>query len=238
MCKVTIHQPQYLPWPAYFDKILQSDIFVILDNVQFQKNGLQNRNQIKNHQGKMWLTLPVKHSFGQLINEVEIDKAKSKIKHLRTLKANYMKSLYFSEVYEMIASILHKDNNMLSYTSIEIIKKMLSYLGYRGEIILSSDFAVTSKGSDLVLELCKTVEAKQYLSGLGGLGYLIREDFDHAGIEVKFQQFILPKYKQCFPKIDFIPDLSILDMLFNEGMESRCIMHSGRQPYLNWGDLD
>ena len=72
MRKVSIHQPQYIPWPAYFDKIFQSNVFVFLDDVQFQKNGLQNRNQIKTPQGKTWLTLPINHSFGQLINEVNI----------------------------------------------------------------------------------------------------------------------------------------------------------------------
>ena len=238
MRKVTIHQPQYIPWPAYFDKILQSDIFVFLDDVQFQKNGLQNRNQVKTPQGKAWLTLPIKHSFGQLINKVEIDSTKSKIKLLRSLQMNYANAPYFSEVYEIVSSILDGENNLISCISIELIKKILSYLGYKGEIVLSSDFAIKSKGNDLVLDLCLAVEAEQYLSGLGGRGYLVQEDFEQAGIEVKFQQFHLPKYKQCFPKVNFISDLSILDLLFNEGKEARYIMQSGEQPYLGWDELN
>ena len=234
MRKVTIHQPQYIPWPAYFDKILQSDVFVLLDDVQFQKNGLQNRNQIKTPQGKAWLTLPIKHSFGQLINEVEIANTKSKIKHSRSLQMNYTNTPYFSEVYEMVSSVLNEENNLLSCVSIELIKKTLSYLGYKGEIILSSDFAIKSKGSDLILDLCMAVEAEQYLSGLGGRGYLVQDDFERASIEVKFQQFHLPEYKQCFPKVEFIPDLSILDLLFNEGVGSINVMKSGMQSYLNW----
>ena len=238
MRKVTIHQPQYIPWPAYFDKILQSDIFVLLDDVQFQKNGLQNRNQIKTPQGKTWLTLPIKHSFGQLINKVEIDNTKSKIKHLRSLKMNYANAPYFSEVYEMVSSVMDEESDFISYISIELIKKILVYLGYKGKIILSSDFTIKSTGSDLVLDLCKAVGAEQYLSGSGGVAYLVREDFEQAGIEVKFQQFYLPKYKQCFPKVDFISDLSILDLLFNKGVEARYIMQLGKQSYLDWDELN
>ena len=238
MRKVTIHQPQYIPWPAYFDKILQSDIFVFLDDVQFQKNGLQNRNQIKTPQGKAWLTLPIKHSFGQLINEVEIGNTKSKIKHLRSLQMNYANTPYFSEVYEIVSSILNEENNLISCVSIELIKKILSYLGYKGEIVLSSDFAIKSKSSDLILDLCIAVEAEQYLSGLGGRGYLVQDDFEQAGIEVKFQQFHLPEYKQCFPKVDFISGLSILDLLFNKGKEARYIMQLGEQLYLGWDELN
>ena len=234
MHKVTMHQPQYIPWPAYFDKILQSDIFVFLDDVQFQKNGLQNRNQIKTPQGKMWLTLPIKHSFGQLINKVEIDSTKSKIKHLNSLQMNYSKAPCYSDVYEIVSSVLDDQNNLISSISIELIKKILSYLEYEGEIVLSSDFAIKSKSSDLILDLCLALEAEQYLSGSGGQGYLVQEDFEQAGIEVKFQQFHLPEYKQCFPKVGFISDLSILDLLFNEGKNARYIMQLGGQPYLDW----
>ena len=234
MRKVSIHQPQYIPWPAYFDKIFQSNVFVFLDDVQFQKNGLQNRNQIKTPQGKKWLTLPINHSFGQLINEVNIDSTKSKIKHLRSLKMNYASAPYFSEVYEIVSSILEKKDNSISSISVELIKKILHYLEYKGEIFLSSDFAINSKGSNLIIDLCKAVEAEQYLSGLGGRNYLVKKDFDQAGIEVKFQKFHLPEYKQCFPKTGFIADLSILDLLFNKGKETRYIMKLGEQLYSGW----
>jgi len=238
MRKVSIHQPQYIPWPAYFDKILQSDIFVILDDVQFQKNGLQNRNQIKTPQGKAWLTLPVKHSFGQQINKVEIDNTKSKIKHLNSLKMNYSKASCFSDLYGIVSSVLDQQNNLISSISIELIKKILSYLDYKGEIVLSSDFAIKSKNSDLILDLCLAVDAEQYLSGSGGQDYLVKKDFEQAGIKVKFQQFHLPKYKQCFPKVGYISDLSILDLLFNEGKNARYIMQLAEQSYLDWDKLE
>lgn len=237
MQKVAIHQPQYMPWPAYFDKILQSDAFIFLDNVQFQKNGLQNRNEIKTPQGKAWLTLPIKHSFGQAIKDVEIDTQKSKVKHLRSLKMNYAGADCFSEIFEIISPILEGDSNNLCEISIGIIKEILKYLDYKGEILYSSNFSVTSKANDLVLDLCRLVEAEEYLSGTGGLGYLVREDFDQAKIDVKFQKFQLSEYKQCFPKVDFIPDLSILDLLFNKGKDSKDMMSVGSKQYLSWDEI-
>ena len=234
---ISIHQPQYIPWPAYFDKILQSDIFVLLDNVQFQKNGLQNRNQIKTPQGRAWLTLPIKHSFGQLINKVEIDNKESKLKHLRSLKMNYARSPYFSEINKITSSVLEGDSNLISSISIELIKKILNYLGYKGEIILSSDLKVENTGSDMIIDICKILEAEQYLSGIGGKNYLIQEDFMRSGIDIKFQQFELLKYNQQFHKASYIADLSILDLLFNEGPEAKRIMQICKQPYLSWDEL-
>lgn len=237
MKKITIHQPQYIPWTAYFDKILNSDTFILLDNVQFQKNGLQNRNQIKTPQGKLWLTLPVNHSLGQLISDVVISDTKIKEKHLRSFTMNYSKSKYFGDIFEIVESSLGTGSNSLSDISIDLIKKILDYLGYNGEIILSSDLSVSTKASELILDICKTVGAGKYISGMGGLNYLMRKDFEAAGIEVIFQKFKLDEHKQCFPKIEFISDLSIIDLLFNVGSESRNLIDQSSSSYLNWDDL-
>lgn len=71
--KISIHQPQYLPWAGYINKIIKSDIFVFLDDVQYKKNEWQNRNRIKSATGEIWLTVPVHYEFGQKINEIKID---------------------------------------------------------------------------------------------------------------------------------------------------------------------
>jgi hypothetical protein len=231
MTTITIHQPQYMPWPAYFDKILRSDIFVLLDDVQFNKNGLQNRNKIKTSQGESWLTLPVKHSFGQKINEVEIDN-RFKEKHLRSIKMNYSKAQYFNETYSIVESVLNKNSNNLSQISTSIIKNILDYLEYDGEVVFSSSLFINSTGSDLVLDICKSLKADKYLSGLGALSYLEQRDFDRDNIEIEFQKFSLVEYSQCFSKIGFAPDLSIMDLLFNEGKNSIGIMQSGSCNFL------
>ena len=98
---VSIHQPQYIPWLPYFKKIDNSDIFILLDNVNFQKNGLQNRNQIKTNTGLHWLTVPIKHKLGQKIMDTTIDNNKSwGIKHWKTIKHNYQNASEFHEYKE------------------------------------------------------------------------------------------------------------------------------------------
>ena len=66
--KISIHQPQFLPWLSYFLKIEKSDKFIFLDDVSFHKNGLQNRNKIKNSNGDFWLTVPILHSRQKIID--------------------------------------------------------------------------------------------------------------------------------------------------------------------------
>ena len=95
---VSIHQPQYLPWLGYFDKIERSDAFVFLDNVQFKKNEWQNRNKVKTDQRWQWLTIPVIHKFGQKINEVKINNTvRWGKKHLTALLNHYSKAPFFKE---------------------------------------------------------------------------------------------------------------------------------------------
>ena len=228
MKRITIHQPQYIPWVPYFDKILRCDEFVFLDNVQFQKNGLQNRNQIKGPQGAQWLTIPVKHSFGQLICETQIANRKELNKHLKTLEMNYKKAPYFDEVFALISDSYKSTSGNLSDFCCEIIIKSLNYLGYEGQIVKNSGLSVEGKASDLVLNICKKCKADIYLSGQGGKDYLDLGEFEKAGIRVEFQKYQSQEYHQCFPQAGFYKDLSVMDLLFNEGQNSLTIIENGR----------
>ena len=214
---VAIHQPQYLPWIPYFDKILRSDFFILLDNVQFQKNGMQNRNQIKTPQGAVWLTVPIKHSFGQLISEVEISDVRSVVKHLKTVEMNYKKAPYYEQVFPMLASVVEKSPARLVNLNNELLFQLLKYLQYQGEIVLASDLDVEGEGSDLVLNICKEMKAKSYISGTGGKNYMNLTDFEKNRIQIVFQEFKEEEYPQMFEKIGFVKNLSIVDLLFNLG---------------------
>ncbi len=218
---ITIHQPQYLPWIPYFHKVLQSDIFVLLDDVQFQKNGVQNRNQIKTPQGVLWLTIPVKQSFGQRINEVDIANKNVFGKHKKTLELNYSKSPFYSEIMNLLTPIFDKDFGKLVEINNEIIIELLSYLEFRGEIILSSQLNINLEGSERILEICKSLGASMYISGSGGKDYLNLESFGEANIEVIFQDYKSFEYPQLYAQAGFVKDLSVIDLLFNVGKQSK-----------------
>lgn len=226
---VTIHQPQYLPWIPYFAKILAADEFILLDNVQFQKNGVQNRNQIKTPNGKMWLTVPVKHEFGQKIKDTMIANQQQICKHLKSIRINYQKSPYFDEVFFLLSEHLSEPVSNLSELNSKLIIAILNYLGYKGKIVYASAlYDGDAKGSQLILELCKAAKAEFYFSGHGGKNYMDIDKFKNNSINVLFHNYKVPMYHQLYPKLDFMGDLSIIDLMFNVGEESMNIIQQGQ----------
>jgi hypothetical protein len=216
---ISLHQPQYLPWISYFTKIEQSDLFIFLDSVDFQKNGLQNRNQIKTKQGREWLTVPVQQRLGQKINEVEIVRGSQwRRKHWEKIQHGYRKTNSFKTFEKEISLIFSHEWLELSKLNIYCIELMLELLEIDTPILKSSQMKASGQSSDLVLNLCKEVGASRYISGIGGKDYLKEGDFEDAGIEIIYQAPILPEvYPQPFPEVEFLSDLSVIDILFNCG---------------------
>ena len=214
-----IHQPQYLPWLPYFLKIQKSDLFVILDSVDFQKNGLQNRNQIKIDQGAHWLTVPIIHRHGQKILNTQIDNYSVwRRKHWLAIQNNYGKSPSYSKYKEDLQSIYERDWIGLCDLNIEIIKMMMGWMNIKTPIVRSSQLESEGSGSNLVLNLCLEVGATQYISGSGGKDYLDSEAFQNKGIDIIYQDNVLPKqYPQRFLNAGFINTLSAVDIIFNCG---------------------
>ncbi len=216
--KVAIHQPQYLPWCGYFNKIINCDVFVFLDDVQYKKNEWQNRNRIKNKNGTIWLTVPVHYRFGQKINEVYIDnKILWRKDHLKSIEYNYKKAKYFDDFFPVIENLLKKEYDLLVDVNIESIKIILSYLGIEKKIIKSSELKVEGEKTNRLINICKKLSADVYISGVGAKEYLVVEEFEKNGIKLIFQNYTTPNYPQLYG--DFIPNLSIIDMIFNIGKE-------------------
>jgi hypothetical protein len=216
---VSIHQPQYLPWIPYFTKIEQSDLFIILDSVDFQKNGLQNRSQIKTLQGPQWLTVPVQQRLGQKISEVGLVSGNYWArKHLEKIHHSYRKAHAFKTYEKEISAIYAHDWLELSELNTYCIKLMLGLLEIDTPTIRSSQMKAVGHSSDLILNLCKEAGATRYISGIGGKNYLKEVDFGNAGIEIIYKSPILPEiYPQPVQPLDFIGDLSAIDILFNCG---------------------
>ena len=219
---ISIHQPQYLPWDNFFKKIKKSDCFIFLDNVEFQKNGLQNRNQIKTSNGPIWLTVPIKQKLGQKISDVEIDNSKDwKKKHWKTISENYNKSKHFDNFKGNFQNIFLSNWNNLSELNIKIILEILMILNIKTKIYKASDLKVKGKSTELLVNLCKKINSKTYMSGEGGKNYLELEKFKEAGIQVIFEKNINQKpYKQNHDNVGFVQNLSIIDNLFNNGKEA------------------
>jgi hypothetical protein len=224
---VSIHQPQYFPWLPYFLKLGKSDVFILLDSVDFQKNGLQNRNQIKTAQGAQWLTVPVCQNLGQKILEVKIDnKVDWKKKHWLTIQQSYRKAKAFNCYAQGIEDVFSQDWTWLNDLNIHLFKLMKGWLGIDCQIKRSSEMRSRGKGSELILNLCLETGATQYASGTGGQNYLEEDSFLEAGVEIIYYEPELPtSYPQLHPQAGFLNSLSVLDMILNCGQDWRSYLN-------------
>lgn len=223
--KITIHQPNYHPYLGYFNKVLQSDVFIIYDTAQFVKDRFDNRNKIKSGDSWCWLTVPIKESDFKPIMEAKINNSIPWAKkHWKTIELNYKKTPYFNDYSDIFRKIYLKKYAYLSEISIEIIQAVLKILDYNGKIILSSklDFDKTLNSTETLISLTKLVGGDHYLSGASGKKYLNESLFAKNGLILSYHHFNHPKYNQ--PGKEFIPNLSIVDLLFNEGNKSRLIL--------------
>jgi hypothetical protein len=214
---VAIHQPEYLPWLGFFKKMMNVELFVFLDDVQFRKKGWQNRNRIRINDGTTLLSIPVHtHSYPK-INEVTIDNEKNwSIRHKKSILYNYARAPYFDEIKDFIESIFEKKFQYLVNLNTEIIKFIMNELEIKSKIVFSSELEISKKGSDRVLDICKAVGADHYITGTFWAESNLRvEEFKKSNIDVEFQKFQHPIYKQIHG--EFIPEMSIIDLLFNEG---------------------
>ena len=220
---ISIHQPQYLPWLPLLLKIEQSDLFIFLDNVDFQKNGLQNRNQIKSSQGLIWLTVPIYQKLGQKIIDVKIvsDKIWRK-KHWQTIQVCYRKAPYFKFYKEALEAIYVNEWSSLCNLNIEIMKMLMEFMDIKTPTIRSSQMKARGQASDLIHNLCLEVGATQYISGIGGKEYLNPSTFYNSGIDLVYKSYSLPKeYPQLFNQSGFFNSLSVIDIIFNCGQDWR-----------------
>lgn len=215
--KATIHQPEFLPWLGFFDRIKESDVFVILDDVGYQKNGFINRNKIKTKQGSEWMTVPVKdRSPNKKINEVLIDNEKPwRQKILSQLQEHYSHAPSFAKQYDVMEKTFKKSWEKITDLDTYLIKECLHFLGLKNEIKISSQMHLEGQGTERLVKICQALGADKYLSGPGGKEYMDLSLFEKAGIKVIFQEFSHPEYQQQFQSQGFLPGMSVIDFLFN-----------------------
>src|SRR3954453_23373705 len=188
---ISIHQPHYLPWLRYCDKISRSDLFILLDDVQYEKNGFQNRNKIKTAQGWAYLTIPVQRPTRREIREVEIDNRTGwRENHRRTLEMSYRKAPYFERYWPEWATLYEQEWTHLAALNRAMLVLLLRQLEISTQVVLSSDLPTQSCATERLAELCGAVGGDSYLSGRYAVeAYLDPAILTTAGIRLAFHEW-------------------------------------------------
>ncbi len=225
---IAIHQPNFIPYPGYFNKMMKADYFVYLDHVQYTSGGadaVTNRNKIKTAQGAFSLTVPVIKTSGPNICEIMIDYKQDWVgKMIKTIEMAYKKSPFYHEVSDWFFPILLHKIESLSELNIQCIEAVKQYLNIQIPSAVSSKMNLDPalQKDDLLIAITTQLNGTTYLSGKGGLKYMELEKYAEAKIKVVFNQFTPIEYPQLGK--EFIPNLSILDLLFNTGKNAMTLI--------------
>ncbi len=215
----SIHQPHFLPWLGYWNKVLASDVFLWLDSVQYRKNYFQNRTRILTRGGEpAWLTLPVHAPFGIAIDAVVVAEPRWRERVRRTVEQNYGKSPYFSRCWPPVADALEAATDRLTDVNYRTFQTVLELLGDPVRVVRVSELGpLPEDPTERLLEACRKVGANTYIAGRGGRNYLRCEVFEKSGIRVLWQEFDVANaaYPQGMPA--FVGGLSVVDCLFHVG---------------------
>jgi len=225
---VSVHQPQYLPWLGYFDKIDRADVFVLLDNVQYKKNEWENRNRIKTPQGPQWLTVPVLYKFPQLISEVGInDRERWQHRQRQALLSNYRKAPHWPLLEPFFAEIFSRSWETIAELNIHVVRELTTLLGITTPLHVASELPPFPDDPDeRLIAITGYFGGDAYLAGSGGHDYMDLGKYGDAGVEVIFQEYRHPVYPQLWG--DFEPFMSVVDLIYNRGLEALEIIRRGR----------
>ena len=220
MTRVVIHQPAFLPWTDYLLRIAWADFFVFLDSVQYTRRNYQNRNRIKSRHGAQWLTVPLRRApRNQVIAEMRIDNSRDwRTRHGNLIRESYRSTPHFGETCSLLEPVYAREWDRLTELNCDWTIRMATALGARTQFLRSSELKVEGKGSELILNLCLELGATCYISGSGGRSYLEAERFRRNGVEVVYVPPLELRYDQVHAEIGFIPQLSVIDYLFSEGI--------------------
>ncbi|MFC5703552.1 WbqC family protein [Cohnella faecalis] len=222
--KVAIHQPNYFPWIGYLDKMVKCDQFILLDDVQLSDNDYMHRNRFLDINGNVkYMTIPFqkKDYMKQKYKDIKINNTLDwQKKNAAFLGGNYKNAPYFNEINQLLMPLFNKHYNLLIDAILDSIELLRSVFEINTPMVLQSqlEYNQNSRKSDLVIALCKSCDADTYYSGRGAIEYMDSDQFEENGISIEYQQVNKFEYSQINSK-EFIFGVSILDMLFNCGLE-------------------
>lgn len=229
-------QSAYLPWLGFFDQVNRCDLFIIYDDLDYTKRDWRNRNRIKTPDGPRWLTVPVRHckiAEHKKINEIEIHNIeKWQQKHWKTLWMNYAQAPFFPLYRDFFHEVFFTPWKYLADLNRTLIDYFIGQLSIKTRVIYSSDAAIERDykkeyGSHAdptcrIVYLCRRFGASEFLEGDAGANYIRMDQLKSEAVNLRYHRYIHPTYRQQFG--DFVPYLSIIDLLFNHGPASLAIL--------------
>ncbi len=230
---VAIHQPNFLPWLGYFDKIARADRFVILDSVPLQLTGGNYTNRVKMIvSGKpAWITMPLRrgHEARNRIDQAEyVGDAGTRRKIVRSIAQSYAKAPFFSSVMPLVERVMGRETASLVEFNLAGIYAVAEALGLRTDhIVRSSAMAVEGHSNELLAQIVRAAGGQTYLAGQGAGGYQDDSIFAANGVTVSYQGYAHPVYRQGSVD-EFVPGLSAIDALMNCGPEAASMIGSKR----------
>ncbi|WP_074408357.1 MULTISPECIES: WbqC family protein [Aquimarina] len=225
--KIAISQSNYIPWKGYFDMINMVDIFVLYDEVQYTKNDWRNRNILKTNKGLEWITIPVKQNhLDQRVDETKVFLPKWNVKHWKTLQAVYGKAPFFKKYRERFEKLyLETDTLLLSEINKKFIHEICDILQIKTKFVNSRDLNLDGDKNERLIQACKKLDGFIYVSGPAAKEYIDKEAFENNDIEIEWIDYSgYKEYQQMHPPFEH--GVSVLDLIFNEGDQSREFLKS------------
>src|SRR5690606_11157527 len=232
---VAAHQPSYLPWLGYLDKMARADLFVVMDDLQYEAQNFQNRNRVKLNSGAGWLTVPVERGRQsdricdkRIRNDGVSAKEHWQRRSWATIVTHYRRAPHFARYAGELEELYTRRWDSLVELDLHVLALARRWLGITTPILLSSSLELEGARTERIVDLCRKVGASAYLSGTGGsTGYLDTGAFERAGVALLWQSFRHPVYPQRYPELGFVPNLCFLDYLLNCGPDGRALFQAG-----------
>jgi hypothetical protein len=223
---VACQQPYFLPWPGFFAKAMSADLMVLLDHVQFPLgSSWVSRNRIKTKDGQLWLSVPVlrRNRTWQKIHQVEIfnERGWGK-KFTQRLEFAYHHAPYLEDHRPFFDRTFGSHWTRLVELNLPILDYLGAVLSLQTPVQLSSALGIESTGTQLLVDICRKTKADTYLSSRAGQKYIDESMLRRAGIKTRYLHFRPPAYPQLWGP--FLPNLSVIDLIFNCGPKSRSII--------------
>ena len=229
---VAAHQPHYLPWLGYLDKLARADVFVVMDDLQYEAQNFQNRQRLKLASGPHWMTVPLeRHPQTARICDLRIDNSGRGSRHhwqrrtWRTLEVHYGRAPHFARYAAELEDVFVRRWTHLLELDLHMLELARNWLGIKVPIIRASSLALRGAKTARIIDFCTKLGAHVYVTGRGGsTGYLDEAALRGAGITPVWQRFHHPTYPQRYPQLGFVSHLGFLDLLLNCGPDAIAIL--------------